>query len=45
MNDTIWLELYKAIREGSKFPITTDESVEVMRVISAVKKGTRFQKR
>jgi len=41
-NDTIWVELYNAIRNGKRYPITTAESIEVMRVISAVKKGTKF---
>jgi scyllo-inositol 2-dehydrogenase (NADP+) len=38
----IWDELYKAVREGVPFPITLDEAVEVMKVVSAAKKGTRF---
>jgi len=38
----IWEELYKAVRQGRRFPITLAEAVEVMRVISAAKKGTRF---
>jgi len=44
LNDAsgIWLHLYPAIREGAKFPITLDEALEVMRVISAVRKGTQF---
>lgn len=39
----IWDKLYEAIREGAPFPITLDEAVENMRVISAVKKGTPFE--
>ena len=39
----IWDELYKAVRLGKKFPITLDEAVNVMKVISAVKKGTAFE--
>jgi scyllo-inositol 2-dehydrogenase (NADP+) len=39
----IWDELYKAVREGIPFPITLDEAVEVMKVVSAAKKGTRFE--
>ena len=38
----IWDELYKAVRKGATFPISLDEAVEVMKVVSAVKKGTRF---
>jgi scyllo-inositol 2-dehydrogenase (NADP+) len=38
----IWDHLYTALREGKKFPITLDQSLEVMRVISEVKKGTPF---
>ena len=38
----IWDELYKAVRLGKPFPITLDEAVGVMRVVSAVKKGTPF---
>ncbi|MCP4641885.1 MAG: Gfo/Idh/MocA family oxidoreductase [bacterium] len=38
----IWVELYKAIREGKPFPITLDEALEVMRVVSTVRKGTGF---
>jgi predicted dehydrogenase len=43
--DDIWDHLYGAVREGKKFPITLDESIEVMRVVSAVKKGTPFEVR
>ena len=39
----IWDELYKAVRKGRPFPITLDEAADVMKVISAVKKGTPFQ--
>jgi predicted dehydrogenase len=38
----IWDELYKAVREGVDFPVTLDQSVEVMRVVSAAKEGTEF---
>lgn len=41
----IWDELHKAVRKGTRFPITLDEAVEVMRVISAVKRGTAFVKK
>lgn len=38
----IWDELYKAIRKGAPFPITLDQAVAVMKVVSAAKKGTPF---
>lgn len=40
--DDIWDYLYAAIREGERFPITLDEALEVMRIISLTKKGTPF---
>ena len=40
---SIWDHLYEAIRNGKPFPITLEESLEVMRVISLVKKGTEFE--
>lgn len=33
----IWEHLYETIRNGRPFPVTVDESVEVMRVISAAR--------
>jgi len=39
----IWDELYAAIRKGRRFPVRLEQAVEVMRVISAAKKGTRFE--
>ena len=39
----IWDELYTAVRKGKRFPITIEESLEVMKVISAAKRGTPFQ--
>lgn len=38
----IWDELYSAVRQGTRFPITVEEAVEVMRVVSTVKAGKRF---
>ena len=38
----IWDALYKAVREGVKYPVDLDEVVEVMRVVSTAKKGTEF---
>ena len=40
----IWDELYAAIREGKRFPITAQQAVAVMQVISAAKKGTPFER-
>ncbi|KPK48655.1 MAG: hypothetical protein AMK72_06360 [Planctomycetes bacterium SM23_25] len=39
----IWDELYAAVRQGKRFPITLEEALAVMKVISAAKRGTRFQ--
>ncbi len=39
----IWDELYNTVRKGTAFPITLDQAVEVMRVISMAKKGTPFE--
>ena len=39
---SIWDALYRSMREGKSFPITLDEALEVMRVISAARKGTPF---
>ena len=41
-NAVIWDELYKAIRQGSDFPVRLEEAIQVMRVISAAKEGTAF---
>ncbi|HEY9075299.1 MAG TPA: Gfo/Idh/MocA family oxidoreductase [Anaerolineaceae bacterium] len=41
-NTVLWDHLHAAIREGKPFPIRLDEVLEVMRVISAARKGTRF---
>ncbi len=40
--DSIWDHLYESLRNRKKFPITLDQGVEVMRIISEVKKGTPF---
>ena len=39
----IWDHLYESIRNGVPFPVTLDEAVEVMRVISEVRAGTEFE--
>jgi hypothetical protein len=33
----IWDVLHKAIRKGEPYPISLDEAVQVMRVVSAVR--------
>ncbi|NLG49691.1 MAG: Gfo/Idh/MocA family oxidoreductase [Chloroflexi bacterium] len=38
----IWDALYSAVREGVPYPITLDEAVSVMWVVSKVKEGTPF---
>lgn len=38
----IWEEVYRSVRNGKTFPIGLDEALEVMRVVSEVKKGTPF---
>jgi hypothetical protein len=40
---SIWNELYAAVREGADFPIKLSEAVEVMKVVSEVKKNTPFE--
>ena len=39
---TIWDHLYATIREGKPFPISLEEAVEVMKVVTEAKKGTGF---
>ena len=41
--EMIWDHLYAAIREGVPFPITLAQSLNVMKVISAARKGTTFE--
>ena len=41
-NAVIWDALYNTIREGKAFPITIDQALSVMRVISTAKQGTEF---
>lgn len=38
----IWGHLYSAIRAKKRFPVRLTEAVEVMKIISEAKKGTRF---
>lgn len=39
---TIWDELYATYRQGAAFPITTEECLGVMKVVSKAKEGTGF---
>ncbi len=39
---SVWDYLFEAVRKGKRYPITLDEALAVMEVISTVKKGTRF---
>lgn len=41
--DGIWDHLYDSIRKGKPFPITMDEALQVMWVVSEVRKGTPFE--
>ncbi len=41
-NTVIWDHLYEAIREGGAFPVSLEEAVQVMWVVSAAKEGTTF---
>ncbi|HEY3332512.1 MAG TPA: Gfo/Idh/MocA family oxidoreductase [Capsulimonadaceae bacterium] len=43
VGSTIWDELYESIRNGKPFPVTLEESVGVMELVSAIKKGTQFE--
>ncbi len=41
--ENIWDFLYETMRDGKKFPIALEEAVQVMDVVSRVKKGTPFE--
>lgn len=41
-NAVIWDELYAAIREGTTFPVSLEEAMAVMAVVSTAKEGTAF---
>lgn len=41
--ECIWEALFATIREGAPFRVTLEESLEVMRVLSAARKGTPFE--
>lgn len=40
----IWDHLYASIRRGKKFPVDLNDAVEVMKIVSLARKGTRFDK-
>lgn len=40
--NSIWDHIYQSYREGAPFPITTEEALEVMNVVSAAKEGAGF---
>lgn len=40
---TIWDVLYESIRNRKKYPIELDHSLQVMKIVDAVKKGTPFE--
>ncbi len=40
----IWDHLYASIRKGKAFPITLEESLQVMEIISKARKGTVFDR-
>ena len=42
---SIWPAMYKSIREGAKFPVSTEEGVAVVKVIEDVKKNTEFEQK
>lgn len=39
---TIWDCLYESIRHGKRFPISLDQALDVMRIVSAAKRGSPF---
>jgi scyllo-inositol 2-dehydrogenase (NADP+) len=39
---SVWDYLYEAVRKGKHYPITLDEAVSVMDIVSRAKKGTAF---
>lgn len=41
--EDVWNHLYANMRENTPYPITLEEALQVMDVISKVKAGTRFQ--
>jgi len=43
LSSTIWDELHGAIRLGQPFPITLQEAIGNMEIVSAIKRGTEFE--
>jgi predicted dehydrogenase len=41
--DSIWDELHRTLREGVPFPITLEQALQVIEVISQAKEGTGFE--
>jgi len=41
----IWDALHDTLRKGREFPISMDQAVDVMKVVSLAKKGTKFEVR
>jgi predicted dehydrogenase len=39
---SFWVELYRTLRKGTKFPVTLQEARENIRIITLAKKGTGF---
>jgi predicted dehydrogenase len=43
--DDIWDHLYAAIREGTPFPITMEQALEVVRVMEIARRSTEFERK
>ena len=41
---SIWIALFDAIRRGKAFPITMDQALAVMKVITEARAGTKFER-
>lgn len=41
----IWEHMYHAIRDGAVYPIALEEAMQVIEVITNVKKGTKFERK
>ena len=39
---SFWIELYRTLRKGAKFPVTLEQARENIRIITLAKKGTGF---
>ena len=40
--DLIWVHVFNAIRENINYPITLESAIEVMRILSLIKKESAF---